>query len=470
MTSRLRLTLLMVSFSLFSSCSTPTQSQRATPPDELTTAATVDPQTSHAEDLSSDPSQLETIVILGTNDIHGTLTPTAQKSREEPGVTPRNYEFGGVAMISAYVKKVRAEHPDHFLWLDGGDQYQGSIESNAETGKPMVDFFNAAGLTASAVGNHEFDFSLASLKIRTAGATYPYLAANVRERNSGDLAPFPNASTSRIFKVGKLKVGVIGLTTIDTPTTTRAANVETLTFESLKDATLRESETLRKNGANIVLITAHVGSLCDPGGPHLASSRVRKSTDPQGLCGEQDEIVRLLKAIPPGTVDAVVAGHTHTVIHHWIGGVPVVQGGAFGKYLNLIQLTYDWSKKKIRTEQTRIEGPIPVCPKVFENQQDCDGTRPAPKGGRGPLVPTKFHGEVIEPDPAIVALMDPVLKKAAPEKNRKIGFAARPLEHRRLEESELGDVIADAMKRAAKTDIAYMNPGGVRAPIEMGPI
>jgi 5'-nucleotidase len=469
MISRLRLTLLMVSLSLFSSCSTLAPSQRDFLPGVFPSPPIAEQQTLQSEELP-DPSQLETIVILGTNDIHGTLISTPQKSREAPGVTPVNYEFGGVAMISAYAKKLKAEHKDHFIWLDGGDQFQGSIESNSEIGKPMVDFFNASGLTASAVGNHDFDFSLAALKTRAAEARYPYLAANVRERNTGELAPFPNTSPSQIFKVGKLNVGVIGLTTEETPTTTRSINVKTLTFENLKNATLRESQILRNKGANIVLITAHAGTVCDAGGPNLVSSRVRKPTDPQGLCNDQDEMVRLLKAIPPGTVDAVVSGHTHTVVHHWIGGVPVIQGGAFGRYLNLIHLTYDWSRKKVRLDQTRIEGPIPVCPKVFENQQDCDGTKPAPKGGRGPLVPTLFHGEVMHPDPAIVALIDPVLKRAAHEKNRVIGFAARPLEHRRLEESELGDVIADAMRRAAKTDVAFMNPGGVRAPIEMGPI
>lgn len=463
----------MVSFVLLSACSTPTHSPTTAVSDLLPPLnPTAQSPTSDTEpqDTPSDSKHLETIVILGTNDIHGTLTPSSLKSREARGVTPIAYESGGATMLSAYIKKLKSEYQDHFIWLDGGDQFQGSIESNTETGKPMVDFFNASGLTASAVGNHEFDFSLSVLKTRMAQANYPYLAANILDRKSGAIAPFPNTSASRIIKVGKLKVGVIGLSTIDTPITTRAINVETLTFDSLKDSTLRESQLLRDQGAQIIVITAHAGTKCDDGGPALASSRVRKPNDPQGVCNDQDEMVRLLKALPKGTVDAVVSGHTHTVVHHWIAGVPVIQGGAFGKFINLIHLTYDWNRKKVRLDQTRIEGPIPVCPKVFENQQDCDGSKPAPPGGRGPLVETKFHGEVLKPDPEMVALVDPVLKRVAPQRNRPLGIAVRPLEHRRLEESELGDVIADAMRQATHADVAYMNPGGVRAPIEVGVI
>jgi 5'-nucleotidase len=463
MNLRLRLISFLFSFVLISACSTATQSPRVQSPDgEVPTLE------SQSEDAKT--SKLETIVIFGTNDIHGTLTPSIEKSREAPGVPSITYESGGVAMISAYFKRLKTEYQDRLIWLDGGDQFQGSLESNTQGGKPMVDFFNRFGLVSSAVGNHEFDFGLSTLKTRMSEAHYPYLAANIRDRNSEEIAPFPNTLPSQIFKVGNLKVGVIGLSTLDTPTTTRAINVQTLTFDELKSSTLREAQLLRNKGAQIVVITAHAGGRCDSGGPDLASSRIRKPSDTQGLCNDQDEMAKLLNSIPTGTIDAVVAGHTHTIMHHWIAGVPVVQGAAFGRYVNLIYLTYDWNKKKVRPEYSKIEGPIPVCSQVFKNQQDCDGAKPAPKEGRGPLVETQFHGSVIHPDPKMEAFLEPILKKAGVEKNRPIGTAARPLEHRRLEESELGDVIADAMRSAAKTDIAYMNPGGVRAPIEMGTI
>ena len=417
----------------------------------------------------AEDGSLETIAIVGTNDIHGGLLPFAHQTREKAPSPSIEYEAGGVAVLTSYIKILKNEFKDRLVWLDGGDEFQGSLESNSEQGAPMVQFFNQAGLTAAAVGNHEFDFGLDTLKSRMSEAKYPYLAANILDASTNQRAKFPNTYPHLLIMAGKLKVGVIGLSTVDTPTTTRAINVKTLKFENLKTATLKQAQELRDLGADIVLITAHAGLVCDHA--RISTARLmRKSSDPQGICGDQDEIVELLQSLPPGTIDAVVSGHTHQVIHEWIANVPVIQGGAFGKYFNVIYLTYDWSQKKIVPDQTRIEGPVPVCSQVFENQGDCNGNRPAPKNGRGPLVVAKFHGKTIEPDREINQLIEATAKKTRILKEKKLGMAIRPIEHLRTGESELGNLYADAIRIASGADFAYVNSGGIRAPINAGPV
>lgn len=428
------------------------------------------PQKANGDNDGSNPSRgTETIAIIGTNDIHGGLAPFLLKTREKKSSHSVSYEAGGAAVLASYINILRSEFREHMIWLDGGDQFQGSIESNLEQGSPMVQFFNAAGLTASAIGNHEFDFGLPALKSRMNEAHYPYLAANINDKATGKLASFPNTFPHLLLNAGKLKVGIIGLTTLDTPTTTRAINVHTLDFADLKTATLREAAALRQLGANIILITSHVGLKCEPGRGPLGRL-MRKPTDIQGGCQDSDEMVRLLRSLPEGTVDAVISGHSHQIVHHWISNVPVIQAGAFGRYLNVIYLTYDWSQKKVQEELTRIEGPVPICSQVFQNQNDCNGDRPAPKNGRGPLVPLKFHGDLIQPDSRIQSLLQPILKKSESEKQKKLGLAVRPIEHTRYSESELGNLIADSLRKAAGTDFAYINSGGIRAPLEAGPI
>ncbi len=441
------------------------------------------PHANHSSEIDQSPKSsedIETITVLGTNDIHGGIAPLELKSREAQGVAPIHYEAGGVAYLASYVKKLRSELGDRLIWLDGGDEFQGTIESNLNHGAAMVSFFNAAGLNAAAIGNHEFDFGaepavathsdpMSALKNRMREAHYPYLAANIYNRESGKLEPFPNTYPSQIFQAGRIKVGVIGLSTLDTPTTTRPENIQTLQFGDFKDATLREAKKLREQGANVVLITAHAGLFCDlsrtpPG--HI----LRKQTDPQGECDGNQEIVHLLKALPSGTVDGVVSGHTHSVVYHYVAGVPVIEGGANGRYFNLIHLAYDLKQKKLLSERTTIEGPIPVCPMVFKNQGDCNGDRPAPSIGRGPLVRPTFRREEIKADPHVQSAIAPAIDAAKKSKNEVYGKAARPLEHVRERESPLGNLVADAVRQSAKTDFAIMNSGGIRAPIEQGPI
>jgi 5'-nucleotidase len=417
-------------------------------------------------------SGLETIAILGTNDIHGTLSPMKFKTREVGNTPSIAYEAAGGAVLSSYVQTLKSEFEDRFIWLDAGDEFQGSLESNLVHGASMVQFFNQTQLTAAAIGNHEFDFGIPVLTSRMEEAKYPYLAANITDKKTEQLASFPNTLPHYMITVGKLRVGIIGLSTLETPTTTRAEFVKDLHFNDLKTATLRESDELRRKGAKIVLLTAHVGLKCNPD-KNSANHIMRKETDPQGECGDQDEMVRLLRSLPAGTIDGVVSGHSHQVIHHWIAGVPVIQGGAFGRYINVIYLTYDWSQQKLVTDETRIEGPIPVCGQVFQNQNDCNGDRPAPKNGRGPLVQSRFHGKPITPDDRVERMLEPFVQKANAVKHKKVGTAARTIEHPPrpyLQESQLGNLIADSFRHSTGADFALVNPGGVRSHIEAGTI
>jgi len=423
---------------------------------------------------ASNGDGLETLVVMGTNDIHGALAPMSLKTRDSAAVP---YQAGGVAYLASYVQTLRSRFGDHFIWLDGGDEFQGTIESNTEKGKPMVLFFNKMGLNAAAVGNHEFDYGpetpespdkLGALKARMLEAHYPYVASNIYEKGTHERPPFPNTYPHTMLTAGRLKVGVIGLSTIDTPRTTRAENVQSLDFGPLKEATLREAKALREEGANVVLITAHAGTKCEHGRGPIGNT-VRTSTDPQGEC-DDEEMVQLLRSLPTGTVDGVVAGHTHQVIHHWIAGTPVIEGGANGRYFNVMYLVYDWKTHKLLTDRTRIEGPVPVCPQVFENQNDCNGDRVAPHEGRGALVTPKFHGETIRPNSEVQAMLDVSFAKSAELKKQVFGQAARPIEPNRTAESALGDLVADSVRAAAHADIAVVNSGGIRAPLESGPI
>jgi 5'-nucleotidase len=448
---------------LISSCATP----GSTPPSD--------------KDLGGPRSpELETVVILGTNDIHGALAPIPSKTREESGVESQEYERGGAAILASHVQTLREEFGDRLVLLDAGDEFQGSIESNREEGAPMVRLFNQLGMQGAAVGNHEFDFGpigpegtegdkLGALKQRLKEAKYPYLSANLIEKATGKTPAWENLFTRTMLKAGRLKVGVLGLSTLSTPVTTRPDNITSLAFTELKQATEREAQALRAAGADLVVVTAHVGLKCYPGkGPQ--HSTFRKESDPQGPCEEKEEATELLQALKPGTIDAFVSGHTHQVVHHWVNGVPVIQAGTRNLYFNLIYLTFDTKTGKLLSDRTRIEGPVPICPLVFDNQKDCNGDRPAPKQGRGELVAPYFHGRKIKPDSATEDLLAPVFEATAREKKRIVGHAAREIVHVRETESPLGNLIADAIRKQAGTDIALMNPGGVRANWDEGDI
>jgi 5'-nucleotidase len=424
--------------------------------------------------------EIESITIVGFNDIHGAFAPVSATTREKEGVTPVSYEKGGLAGFATQVARLRSESPGRLLLVDAGDCFQGTLESNGEEGAPVVRLYNALGVDAMTIGNHEFDFGpvgpddagadrLGALRARIAESHFPWLSANIVDRKTRRPLEMENFAPSKILQVGRLRVGVIGLATAETPTTTRAANVRDLEFTSLAEATLREAQKLRREGAQIVLLLGHVGQACDdePGG---RLSKFRSATDAQTFCGRGHEMSRLIFSLPRGTIDAAIAGHSHNVVHHWIGGIPVIQGGTRLPYFNVMRLSYDLAAHRLLTERTTIEGPVPVCPKVFANQGDCDGSKPAPEGGRGPLVTPQFHGAPVEPDPTISAMIDEILRSSEANRERIVGEAARTIEHLRASESPLGNLVADTVREAVSADVALINSGGIRASIEAGPI
>lgn len=427
------------------------------------------------EQLSDTRGDLQTVAILGMNDFHGALLARELKS-------PEPHTAGGAAILARHVEILREVFGPNFFVLDGGDQFQGTLESNAAEGKPVVEFFNRIGMSAAAVGNHEFDFGpegevdagtpgsdlRGALKARMNEARYPYLAANIRYKNGKELTDFNNLKASVMLQAGRLKIGVVGLATLHTPVTTRPEHVPDLIFTDAAEATLRESKKLRKAGAHLVLVLAHQGLRCDRMRPEPAL--LRRANDAEGSCDPHDEIPELINALPKGTIDGVIAGHTHQVVHHYLNGIPVIEAGANGLYYNLLYFTWDWRQNKLVSTDTAIEGPVPVCEKIFENQGDCNGLRSAPRNGRGSLVTPKFHGATIKPVSEIAKWAKDVARSVDSIKSRVVGSAAGALTHDRTREAPLGNFITDAMRVALKADIAISNPGGIRANIEAGTI
>ena len=163
-----------------------------------------------------------TLTILGTNDVHGALE--------------RLPIFAGFV---ANVRAARAADGGGVVLVDGGDMFQGTLESNLGEGADVVRAYNQLGYAAAAIGNHEFDFGPAgpavtaasieddargALKARAAEARFPFVSVNILDRKSGERIQWPNMPASTVVEVAGVKVGIIGASTESTPYTTMPAN------------------------------------------------------------------------------------------------------------------------------------------------------------------------------------------------------------------------------------------------------
>ena len=406
-------------------------------------------------------ADLETIAILATNDIHGHILPSQYTTLD----TAETYNVGGLLLMSSYIQVLKNEWKERLLWLDAGDQFQGTIESNNVVGESVVksiNFQNMSKSLAAAIGNHEFDFGLANLTKMINEADFPYLDSNIINKTTGKTQNFTNSRENKIFKVGSLKVGVFGMTTQETPFTT-ATNVSNLLFDDYLNTTLRESKALRDAGADIVLLTCHIGMFCLQGDLNdLYNIGLRNSSSIQRTnCSPTDELYKFLEKVPDGVIDGVVGGHVHTLAHHWRNKIPVVMGASYAKYFNILYFKYDKINRKLLLNDTQMEGPVPVCDKIFSKIKRCE-LEAGVVSRDGRLSEFLFHDKKIKQDQSLYNYIEPYLKQAEEYQKDIYGYVQNPMNVTYDRESPLGDFIADCLQNASNSDVSLVNMGMLR--------
>ncbi|MGH7444533.1 MAG: 5'-nucleotidase C-terminal domain-containing protein, partial [Longimicrobiales bacterium] len=346
--------------------------------------------------------------VIATNDFHGRL------EAEHPSWADGR-PLGGAAILASYFRLERDGFRGPVILLDGGDVMQGTPISNLTEGRSTVDYFNRVGYGGSAIGNHEFDWTIDVLKQRIEQAGFPWLSANIFVAGT-DSAPSWVQPTA-LVDVDGTTVGIIGLSTEQTPDVTRPSNVSGLEFRDGAAAIDRWVPLLRARGADFVVVIAHAGALC--------------RTPTTECSSEIIDWARRVTARP----DLIVAGHTHRVARTRENGIPIVETGSYGTRYGVVDLE--------RISADSVDAWI-----------------------RG--TPAAWHWRVA-PDTAVAALVERYAAEIRPRVDRVVATIAEPLE-RAPGEYALGRLIADAQRTVADAQLSLMNNGGIRAALDAGPL
>lgn len=405
-----------------------------------------------------DDPNVFTVAILHTNDIHGTYFP-----QKVTLINGNEYELGGLEYLAKYITKLRKDWGDQFVYFDGGDQFQGGYESKITDGKIITDYFNTLGVKATALGNHEWDFGQDFLKNRIKESESHYIIANM-QNDAGSPHVLPNQTVTEIYTFGNVKIGVIGITTVLTVETT-TGDLSGMHFIEYKNVIVKEAEKLRngENKVNAVILLAHVGLKCKKDGEEKMKLKVRTKETEQKECNQSDEIYKLLRILPKGTIDAVLAAHKHDVTHHWVFDTPVTGSDRNGLYASILYLNFDVTNNyALMKDKIQIEGPLPVCSKVFKNTLRCDVPSEKEEEKFGELSPFSFHGEPIEKD----EILQSVTNKYIEEYNKKAGEYLTKTKvtfyQAKAGEEALGNLYCDFLRKITGTDVSIVNAGDFR--------
>jgi 5'-nucleotidase len=404
------------------------------------------------------PAATVPLRIIAINDFHGHLEPGENAVQvpdpdESAGTVP--LRSGGAAYLATRIRQLRAE-AGHSVVVSAGDLIGASpLVSGLFYDEPTIEVMNEIGVDLNAVGNHELDRGVAELlriayggcrsavddrlscaapNDRYDGARFPFLAANIEDRNGGALfAP------SVVREVGGIRVGFIGAVTRSTPAIVKADGIAGLRFAAEAHAINAAATALRAQRVEALVAVVHEGGDADGGYDSCAAPR-----------GPIFEIERQLDR----SIDVVLSAHTHRGYNCRIGDRTVIQAASFGRLVAVVDLVLDRATGDVIADRTRARN-VPV-----------------PNGlTRGARLTELYPA--LPPDPRVAAIVEHYRTRAAPIAGRSVGRIAETFDRNPSAggDSALGRLIADAQLSATSREgavVAFTNPGGMRSDLRFG--
>lgn len=400
------------------------------------------------------PSTSVPVQILSINDFHGQLAA---------GRRVANRPVGGAAVLKAYLDAAQAGKEDHTFIVHAGDHVGASPPDSALLqDEPSISFLNMfanrycnIGRTyplcnvIGTLGNHEFDEGKKEmlrlvrggkhpngpfLEKNYKGAKFAYVSSNVVEEKTGTplLRPYV------IKKVDGVPIAFIGAVLKQTPTIVTPTGVAGLSFLDEADAINSYVPELKEKGVHAIVVLIHQGAF---------QTNYPGATDPTRPGPDvSTDIVKIVQRLDD-EIDVVVSGHAHQFTNTLLTNnngkqILVTQSFSAGTAYGDIDLEIDRATRDVVAKTASIITTF---------------------GDAGPG---------LTPDVKAAELAAKAAEKVAPLVNQVVGSTAAVINRDQTTagESALGNFIADAQRAAMGTDFAFMNPGGIRADLDMGDV
>ena len=433
---------------------------------------------SHYEKITPKNKDYIYIPIISTNDFHGKFFPELNKININNKKI--EYKTGGLEYIAKYINILKKEFGNNrVLYFDSGDQYFLSNETVLFDGKNILDFLNTIGLNGTTLGNHEYLYKKSWIENIIKKAKFPYLINNIRDitNNKTNHVLGNNNRNSYLYEIkinnkDIIKIGVIGIT-MQIGEDKRFYNIgnrqtwNNIIFESHYYNLEQESNKLKSQGANAVILLSHIGLLCNDLNETNKLNMYNKNTK-QSECQHDGNslLYEFIKKLKPGLIDAIIGGDTHNNVHHWIDNIPIMISKGKAKYLNIMYLPFKKRDNKyiLINDQIKIEGPLPSCDKIFKYLNHCDKIEINDlnilKEKNLELINYYWRGKKIGKDIQTNALFDKYYNIYKKTENKKLAKIIGFKDEIKIElngDCILGNLILDIIKNITNSDISIVN-------------
>jgi len=229
-----------------------------------------------------------------------------------------------------------------------------------------------------------------------------------------------------------------------------------------------------------------------------------------------DKVISIVRALD-GAVDAVVAGHTHVGVAHFVGDTPIVQSFSGGLAFGRLDLGFrrQGGRWQLDRRLTQVYPPTEVCEVTLPERSSLESPSPRLNSSAALTKITSQSARAVTPDkslqgspsrhsmsrceaqvrsgtnlrraqyegrqvvasPLIAAALKPHLERAQARSESLLGVTLAARVHRnRHEESALAQLMADLIRSGASQvagkpiDIGLQNGGVIRNDLPSGPL
>jgi len=340
--------------------------------------------------------------ILHSNDMHGDFLA---EIGGKPGQT-----IGGLALLSAYINKVRAEE-ENVLYVVSGDMVQGSLIDTEYKGISTIEIMNFLSPDVVALGNHEFDYGLPHLLFLEKMANFPIVNANLYVKNYHRRLMNPYQIIKKAgFDI--LFTGIITDKVIDSISQDKLIG----SFVSLEEASGEVGKicnAYKNDDIDLTILLTHIGFDSDK------------------------QLAAMLK--PEWGVDMIIGGHSHTVLAkpEIVNNILIAQAGTSTNQVGRFDIVVDDDTNSIVESKWQL---IPIT------------------------------SDIVAPDQELLKFIEKFKTEVDTKYSAILTKFSEKLTHPQREtETSLGNVFADAFADSAQCDVAFVGSGSIRVK-EMGPV
>jgi len=318
--------------------------------------------------------------------------------------------IGGLALLSAYINKVRSEE-ENVLYVVSGDMVQGSLIDTEYKGISTIEIMNYLVPDVVALGNHEFDYGLPHLLFLEKMANFPIVNANlyIKTYHKRLMNPYKILEKAG-FNI--LFTGIITDKVIDSISQDKLIG----SFVNLEEASSEVGKicnAYKNDDIDLTILLTHIGIESDK------------------------ELAKLLK--PEWGVDIIIGGHSHTILQkpEVVNNTLIVQAGTSTNQVGRFDIVVDDDTNSVVDYKWQL---VPITNKI------------------------------VEPDQDLLNFIDSFKKEVDTKYGAILTKFSTKLTHPQREiETSLGNLMANAFAESAQCDVMLLGSGSIRVQ-ELGPV